>query len=169
MEHISTTSRGGESNIVAIPTHNICVGNGNDIGSGNSADNFENSTVLSSLLSYWGRTTKRMKEEILQHCVVCVISKRGPEGSRERDIHQVNATDLLLHTFGDAKHFFPNKSEGESESTKHTDIQSEYVGNFYKNKLLEARIMYYGMMDPFIIPTLLDDYSGAVEDCWGKF
>ena len=27
--------------------------------------------------------------------------------------------------------------------------------------------MAYDMRDPFIIPTVVDDYVSAVEDCWG--
>ena len=55
-----------------------------------------------------------------------------------------------------------------SYSTKYTNIQSECVGNLAKIKLLEARIMAYYMRDTFIIPDLVDEYVGAVEDRWGN-
>ena len=98
---------------------------------------------------------------------MCVKSKCGPEGSREHNISHANATKVLSHNFGDTKHLVPKDSEGGSNSTKYTNIQSEYVGSLDKIKLLEACIMAYGMRDPFIIPTLVDDYAGTVEDCWG--
>ena len=28
--------------------------------------------------------------------------------------------------------------------------------------------MAYDMIDPFIIPALVDDYAGSVEDRWGN-
>ena len=73
--------------------------------------------------------------------MMCLKSKRGPEGSRERDVHHKNAIHALSTLFGAAKHFIPKNSEGESESTKYSDIQSEYIGNLTKVKLLEARVM----------------------------
>ena len=62
----------------------------------------------------------------------------------------------------------PKNSERESKSTKYTDIQSDYVGNLAKIKLLKACIMVYEIRYPFIIPTLVDRYVGAVEDHWGN-
>ena len=97
-----------------------------------------------------------------------VKNKRGTEGSRERNIHHANAKKVLLQIFGAAKHFVPNNWEGESESTTYTDIQSEYIGNWSKIKLLEASIMAYDTRDPLIITTPVDDYAGAVEDLWGN-
>ena len=132
------------------------------------ADEGGHSVISStSVASYWGRATKRSKEEILQRRVVCDKSKRGPEGSRERDIHHKNATYALSQVFGAAAHFIPKNSEGESESTKYSDIQSEYVGNLTKVKLLEARVMGYDMLAPFIIPKLVDSRASTVGDRWG--
>ena len=168
MEHSSTTGRGVASTTGDIPTHHICIGDRNDAISGNGAENSDNSIILSSSLSYWSRTTKRMKDKILQRRVVCVKRKRAPKGSKERDIHHGNATQAPPQTFGAAKHFVPNNSEKESKSTKYTDIQSEYVGNLDIIKLLEARIMVYNMTDPFVILTLVDEYAGAVKYCWGN-
>ena len=51
----------------------------------------------------------------------------------------------------------PRTWRGGSDSTKYTNIQSEYAGNLTKIKFLEARIMDYDMRDPFIIPTLVDE------------
>ena len=79
-------------------------------------------TSSTSVASYWGRKTKQSQEKILQRRVVCPKSKRGPEGSRERDVHHKNATYALSSLFGAAKHFIPKNSEGESESTKYSDI-----------------------------------------------
>ena len=70
-----------------------------------------------------------MKEEILEHCLVCVKSKRGPKGSRKRDVCHANKKKAISHNFGVSNNFSPKNSEGESESTNYTDIQSEYVGN----------------------------------------
>ena len=123
MEHISTSGRGGSFNIGAITTHHTCVGEGNDAGSINDANNFDNLIVLSSSSSYWGQTTNRTKEEIFQRHMVCVKSKRDPGGSREGSIHHTNATKALSHNFGAAKHFVPKNSERESKSTKCTNIQ----------------------------------------------
>ena len=85
MEHTSTAGRGGSSTGViytgVIPIHHTRVGDVDGAGSEN-ADNSDDSTVSSSSLSYWGRTTKQTKEEILQQRVVCVNNKRGPECSR---------------------------------------------------------------------------------------
>ena len=168
MEHISTTGRGGASTTVAITIHPIRVGEGNEVGKRKWIWQCWNPIVLSSSSLYWGLTNKQTKEEILQHCVVCVKRKHGTEGSSKCNIHHANTTKSLSHTFGAAKHFSPNESEGESESTKYVDIQYEYVGNLAKIKLLEDRIMTYNMRDPFIIPTLVDEYAGAVDDCWGN-
>ena len=71
---------GGASTTSAIPVHHIHVGEGDDIGSGNGADNDDNSIVFSFSSLYWGRTTKQTKEEILQHRVLCVKIERGPKG-----------------------------------------------------------------------------------------
>ena len=98
--------------------------------------------------------------------MVCIKIKRVPEGLRERSINYGNKTKALLQTFGAAKHFIYKK--GGSESTKYTNIQSEYVGNLDKIKFLEACIMDYDMRDTFIILTLVDEYAGSVKDCWGK-
>ena len=84
--------------------------------------------------------------------MVCAKSKRVPEGFRERNIHHDNAIKALLQTFGAAKHFFPKNLERESDSTKYTDIQSEYVGKLAKIKLLDTRIMAYNMRYPFLSP-----------------
>ena len=140
MEHISTTGRGVASNKGAIPTHNIRVGEGDDVGSGNGADIYDNSILLSSSLFYLVRTTKQTREEILQHRVVCVKRKHGPEGSRERNIHHSNATKALLQIFLLRSTLFPITWRG-SKSNNYTNIQSEYVANFSKIKLFEARIM----------------------------
>ena len=160
---ISHTIRVWNTGVITI--HHIRVGDGNGAGSGN-ADDDDNSIVLSSSSSYWVRTTNRTKEEILQQCVVCVNNKRDPKGSRERNIHHAKALKDILQTFGAEEHFLHKNLEGESESTNFTNIQSEYVGNLSKIKLLEACIMAYEMRDTFIIPTLVDEYSGAVEDHW---
>ena len=171
MEHNYTAGRGGASTGViyteVIPIHHIRVGDGDGAGSGN-ADNADNSIVSSPSSLYWGRTTKRTKEDILQLRVVCAKNKRWPKGSRERKIHHANATKTLSQTFGAAKHFISKNLEGESESTNYNDIKSEYVGNLAKIKLLDDRIMAYDMRDPFIIPTLVDEYDGAVQDFWGN-
>ena len=103
---------------------------------------------------------------IPQRHVECVKNKRAPKISREREIHHVNTTKALSQTFGAAKHFIPKNSEGDSKSTKYTRIKSEYVGNLAKIKLLGARIMTYYMRDPFIIPTMEDDYAIEVKDRW---
>ena len=79
-------------------------------------------------------------------------NKRAPEGSCERDVHHSNATSALAQTFGASKHFVPKNSEGESESTKYANIQSKYVGNLSKIKLLESRVIAYDMMAPFVVP-----------------
>ena len=34
-------------------------------------------------------------------------------------------------------------------------------------KLLEARVIDYDMMGPFILPGFLDNYFFEVEYCWG--
>jgi hypothetical protein len=98
---------------------------------------------------------------------VCLKSKRGPERSRERDVHHKNVTYALSSLFGAAKHFIPKNSEGESEPTKYSDIQSEYVGNLANVKLLEARVMSYDMIAPFMIPKLINSEADAVKDRWG--
>ena len=71
-----------------------------------------------------------------------------------------------MHIFGAGKHFFLKILEEGSKSTKYTNIKSEYIGILDKIKLLESRIMDYNMMNLFNIPTLVDEYFGAVEDRW---
>ena len=99
--------------------------------------------------------------------MACVKKKRVPEGSRERNIHHANAMKALSQNFGSANNFYPKNLEGDPESTKYTDMQSEYVVNLAKIKVLEARIMAFDMRDPFIISTLVDEHAGAAEDRWG--
>ena len=96
MEYISTTKRRGASNTGAIPIHHICVGEGDNVGSGNGSDDDEKYIMSSSSSSYWGQTTKQTKEEILQRHVVLVKIKRVPKVSMERNIHHANATKALL-------------------------------------------------------------------------
>ena len=64
--------------------------------------------------------------------MVCVKIKHGPEGLRERDIQQSNATKALSQNFGTAKHFISNNLDWGSKSTKYTDRKYEYVGNLAK-------------------------------------
>ena len=158
-EHTSTSGIGGASTGIistgVITIHHIHIGDGNGT-SGGKTDNADDSIFSSSYFSYWGRTTKQTKEDILQRYVVCAKTKRAPKGSRERNIHHAKATKALSQTFGGANQFLPKNSEGESESTKYTDIKSEYIGNLAKIKLLEARIMVYDMRDNFITSTLVD-------------
>ena len=72
----------------------------------------------------------------------------------------------LLKNFGAENIFVPKNLDGGYDSTKYTNIKSEYVGNLAKIKLLEAGIMAYDTKDPFIIPTLVDEYASEVEDSW---
>jgi len=125
-------------------------------------------SASSSTGSYWGHATKRSKEEILQRRVVWDKSKCGLPGSREREVHHKNATYALSQSFGAVTHFILNNSEGEPESTKYSDIQSEYVGNLTKIKLSETRVKGYNMMSPFIIPELIDPETDVIKDCWGN-
>ena len=162
-----TCIRSGIISTGVILIHPIRVGDGGGAYRGN-ANYSEDSIVSSSSLLYWRRTTKQTKEEILQRCVVCVKNKRVPEGSRERNIHYANAMDAMFQTFGSANHFLPKNSEEESESNNYTDIQYKYVEILSKIQLLEASIMAYDMKDPFIVPMVVDDYAGAVNDCWGN-
>ena len=148
MEHVSTTGRGVASTTGTIAIHHICFGEGDVIVRSNGVNNYDDKIVLPSYLLYQGRTTKKTKQNIPERCVVCFKSKRGSEGSRERDIHHVNATKQISQTFGAAKNFAPQNPEEGFKSTKYTDIQSEYVGNLAKIKLLEVRIMAYDMSDP---------------------
>ena len=62
----------------------------------------------------------------------------------------------------------PGTRGGGSESTKYTNMQSEYGGNLTKIKLLEARIIAYDMRELFIISTMLDEYDSAVKERWGN-
>ena len=100
--------------------------------------------------------------------MVCVKRKRGPKGFRERNIHHRNTTKALFQNFGAAKHFFPKNLEGGSKSTKYTNIQSEYVGNLEKSKMLEERTTAYEMRYQFVIPALIYVYASAVKDSWGN-
>ena len=71
-------------------------------------------------------------------------------------MHHKNTTYALSQYFGAAAHFIPKNLEGESESTKYSDIQSKYVGNLTNVIFSEARVKGYGMMLPFITPELID-------------
>ena len=95
MEHIYTTGRGGEYTTGTIPIRLIHVGDGNEVGRGNGADDSDDYIVSSSYLLYWVQTTKVMKEEIPKHRVVCVKSNIGPEGPGECNIHHTNTTKAL--------------------------------------------------------------------------
>ena len=79
MDHNSTTRRGGVSTKGDIKVNHICVCDGNEAVKSNRTNNADGYIVSSYFLMYWGRTNKITKEEILQHCVVCVKSKRGPK------------------------------------------------------------------------------------------
>ena len=78
---ISTVIRSSVISTGVIPIHHIRVGDGDGADSDN-ANNSDDAIVFSSSLSYWGRTNKQTKEEILLQCVVCVKNKRGPKVSR---------------------------------------------------------------------------------------
>ena len=81
MEHTSTSVIGGVSTgiiyIGVIPIYHTRVGDYDVAGKGN-ADDAENSIISSSSSSYWGRNTKRTKEEIVQRRAVCVNKNRSP-------------------------------------------------------------------------------------------
>ena len=93
----------------AITNHNVCFGGDKDTVSRNGPDDADDSIVLSSSLPYWGRTTKQVKDDILQRHVVYIKSKHVPKVLRERDIHHGNAMKAIFQTFGAAEHFFHNK------------------------------------------------------------
>ena len=92
-------------------------------------------------------------------CGVCQ-KKCDHEGS------STNATKALSQTFGGSRHPPTKNLEGESKSTKCTDIHSDYVGNLGKIKLLEAHKIAYDMRDNFIVRTLVYEYAGAVDEHW---
>ena len=122
-EHTSTDGRGGEYTCIistgVIPIHHIRVDDGDGAGSRNTdsenGDDAENSVLLSSSSSYWGRTTKLTKDEIPQQRVVCVKSKRGYKVSSNHNLNHANAEKALSQNFGAAKKFVPNNPEGDSE------------------------------------------------------
>ena len=62
MEHISTTGKRRASTTGNILFHHICVGEGAYVGSGNGANNANNSIVFSTSLLYWGKTTDKKKD-----------------------------------------------------------------------------------------------------------
>ena len=99
-------------------------------------DDSENTPTVMTSGFYWGKT-KRSKQEILQIRFVCVKFKVGAEGYCERYFRHKNDTATLSQTFDDANNFVPRNSEGESKSNRYTYIQSEYVVNITKMKLLE--------------------------------
>ena len=90
-------------------------------------------------------------------------SKQEVEGSLQQDVHHKNATDTLSQTFGAAQHLIPRNLEGDSESNSYTAIQSECFRKFTNMKLLEARVLAYDIMAPFIIPDLLYEYAFEVK------
>ena len=61
MENISTTRRGGAPTTGAIPIHNIRIGERNDVGSDNGADNSDDYIVSLYSSSCWGGTIKQTK------------------------------------------------------------------------------------------------------------
>ena len=74
----------------------------------------------------------------------------------------------LSQNFDYTQRLVPKNSEGGSKSTKHTNIQYKYVWNLAKVKFSEDCIITYNTRGPFPIPTLVDDYFGAVADRWGN-
>ena len=98
---------------------------------------------------------------------MCVKSKQGQEDFCEQDVHHKNATTKLSQNVGATKHYVPRNSDGESDLKSYTDGQSEYVVNLTKMKLLEARVLDYDIMSPFIVTYLIDEYALEVEYLWG--
>jgi hypothetical protein len=98
--------------------------------------------------------------------VVCPKEKCGAQGLRSYSCRHSAATTALPELFGAVKHFCTKKADGEL-SYKYKDIQSEYVGNLDKLKLLRKRIDAFDMFDPFLIPVWIDPHAFSVMDRWG--
>ena len=99
------------------------------------------------------------KEEVLKRRVICAKWNRDKFGSHEHDTH--------VQKFGAAKHFVPKNVEGKPTPLVYQNTQSEYVGNLDKVKLLQMRVNKYDILEPLIIPTLLDKAATNVSARWG--
>ncbi len=67
---------------------------------------------------------------------------------------------LLLSptSFGAAKHFHTKNADGEL-SYKYKDIQSKFVDNLDKLTLFQQHLEAFDMLEPFLIPVLIDLYK----------
>ena len=129
MEHNSIAGRGLASTTGTIPIHHIHVGDGDDADHGDDDDDADDFIVLSSSALYWGRDTKQTNEDMLQRRVVCVKIKRGPEGSREQNIHHGNAMKALSQNLVLQSTLSPRTWRGGPSKTSTLTYNLSTLGN----------------------------------------
>ncbi len=116
--------------------------------------------------NYFNESARRSHREILERKVICPKEKRGPQGSRDYCRTHAAATAALPELFGAAKHFRTKNFDGEL-AYKYKDIQSEYVGNLDKLKLLRKLMIAYDLYNPFMVPLWIEPQAIGVMNRWG--
>ena len=81
------------------------MANPSDSTSTSTRDNL--TITMSGAQAYFGRSSKKTKQKVLERKVICEKRDWGKPGSCERDNHHAAATVALLYKFGSVKHFVP--------------------------------------------------------------
>lgn len=107
--------------------------------------------------------TARTEAEMQADRIVVAKTDRGSRGSRERDLHYKLTTEPLEKIFGVASYHVTTSKEGESTpgTSHYTDIQSRFVGNVDKLKLLAQRALKFDLMDVITVPKRISNAPGV--------
>jgi hypothetical protein len=126
-------------------------------------------TSVVATTDYFVSATCGSVAEINACRVICPKSACGVLGSHDYTRHQEAATNTkaLPHVFASAKHFHAKNAKEES-SNKYANLQSKYAGNLAKIKNFKCHMDAWDMLDPFVIPTLIDPDAISVENCWAE-
>ena len=122
--------------------------------------------VMYTYPSYWGHSTPRTDSSMFAFRVICAQGKRENEGSCQSENHHKNETAPLSQKFDAAKPWEATNMEGDYDSKKYVDIQSEYVVNPTKLVFLEDRVNEYDTKATLMVPTLVGKITISVYVCW---
>ncbi len=130
------------------------------------ASDASHATTIVATSRYIGNI-RRSPAEINARRVICPKNARGVLGSRDYSHHQEVATKALPHIFASAKHVHAKNSEGEA-SNKNANPQSKNAGNLAKIKNFKRHMDAWDLLDPFVIPKLINPNALSVEDLWAE-
>ena len=129
----------------------------------------EAAAAEAALKSVFDLTTAKTDDEYLKGKVAVPKDKRGAPGSPEYGKNYKYAVDVLpCEKFAAAAYVGPTSREGEAESgtTHYKNIQSMYVSNRDKLKVLKERVIRYDMLDAVMIPAVKDPSGSTMLEKW---